>query len=123
MSIKLYQQLVQTQMAIDSCRKTNNTLWQERHEEKLAKLAKTLPSGSGIDNGTTIEQITENKIVLSFGFHHMDENGFYNGWTQHRCTVKPSLVNGIDLSITGPNKNDIKDYLYEVYFHTLTNEV
>lgn len=40
--------------------------------------------------------------------------------TFHRVIVTPSLVSEIHLRITGPNRNDIKDYLAELYQSALT---
>jgi len=84
--------------------------------ETLARLMSEAPSGSGIDSGTQLsDESTPKKLVFELGFHHMDENGFYDGWTYHKAIVRPSLEYGFDLKITGPNRNDIKDYLYQVY--------
>lgn len=84
-----------------------------------------LPSGSGIDSGTRIDrdQSKPNRIVLDFSFHHMDEHGYYDGWTQHRAIVTPSLTahSGFELRITGRDRNQLKDYLHDV-FDTALNE-
>lgn len=119
--VKLYQRIACTIQAIENCHKANNTVWIDKHNETLDSLESMLPSGSGIDNGTKIDRdrSTSNKIVLTFGFHHMDENGFYDGWTEHTLTVRPSLAFGTDLTISGPNRNQIKDYLYETFSHCL----
>ena len=49
----------------------------------------------------------------------MNENGFYDGWTDHTLTVRPSLVHGIELEISGRNRNDIKEYLHETFHSAL----
>lgn len=72
---------------------------------------------------TTIEPIdrdktTGSKIVLTMSYHHMDEGGYYDGWTDHTITITPSF-DGIDIAIGGRNRNDIKDYLHEVYYYAL----
>jgi hypothetical protein len=51
----------------------------------------------------------------------MDENGYYDGWTNHKLIVKPELSeSGFDLHITGPDKNFVKDYLYDLFDHILS---
>ena len=111
-------------MAIESCKKSNNAEWLDKHTEKLIELEKRLPSGSGIDCGTKIDtrDLKANQFKLTLSFHHMDENGFYDGWTDHVITVRPSF-GGLDLTISGKNKNDIKEYLSDVYYYALTKEV
>ena len=42
--------------------------------------------------------------------------------TDHVITVRPSF-GGLDLTISGKNKNDIKEYLSDVYYYALTKEV
>lgn len=83
-----------------------------------------LPSGSGIDSGTAIDRDKSNDdlIVLNTSFHHMNDAGMYDGWTEHVVTIRPSF-RGIDISISGRNRNDIKDYLHEVFDHCLTGIV
>jgi hypothetical protein len=109
-----------------NCEKSGNTEWHARHSEALeALLHEYLPSGCGIDNGTGLDldaSIPE-KLVFIVGFHHMDEHGGYDGWTYHRVIVRPSFVHGIALSISGPNRNDVKDYLADVYHVALNSEV
>jgi hypothetical protein len=53
----------------------------------------------------------------------MDENGFYDGWTDHTITIRPDLVFQFDMRISGRNKNEIKDYIAECFFHALNAEV
>jgi len=36
--------------------------------------------------------------------------------------VYPDFTSGIRLKITGQNKNDIKDYMYEVFYDALMQE-
>jgi hypothetical protein len=84
-----------------------------------------MPSGSGVDNGTILDsdKSTAEKLVFSVDFHHMEGNGFYCGWTAHDVVVTPSLAHGFHLRITGRNTNDIKEYLYDVYYAALGEEV
>lgn len=114
-------EIVALSIAIENCQKSGNTEWEEKHSESLGKLCRNhLPSGSGIDSGTELVSATPQKVVLSFGYHHMDESGMYDGWTDHKAIVTPSLLSDFDIRITGPNKNDIKSYLYDVFYQELT---
>jgi len=101
-----------------------NKEWEDKHGDILDSIEKILPRGSGIDSGTTIdrEKTTRSKIVLNTSYHHMDTNGYYDGWTEHTVIVTPSF-DGIDIRITGRNRNDIKDYLHEIFDHALSQQV
>lgn len=93
-------------------------LWQDRAESLVRN---AMPSGSGIDTGTTLdlESSTPDRLCFSLSFHHMDEMGGYSGWTDHRVICRPSLLWGLDIRVTGRDKNGIKDYLGDVYAHAL----
>lgn len=53
----------------------------------------------------------------------MDDNGFYDGWTEHKVTVTASLVFGMKIAISGPNRNDIKDYIHQTFESILSTEL
>ncbi len=78
-----------------------------------------LPSGSGIDAGMKFDwqTSTSNKLVFTFSFHHLNGGGYYDGWTEHKLILTPTF-GYFDSNITGQNKNDVKDYLYDV-FHSV----
>ena len=97
--------------------------WAVKHEEGILELVKEfLPSGSGFDSGTKIDfdRSKPERLVFTTAFHHMDENGYYSGWTNHEVVVIPSFITGVDIRITGPNRNDIKEYMHEAFDHALT---
>lgn len=52
------------------------------------------PSGSGIDTGCTLDldKSTPYQLVVWFSWHHMDEHGFYVGWTSHTAIIRPSFM-------------------------------
>ena len=79
-----------------------------------------LPSGSGFDSGTTIDRDVscDTKVVLNTSYHHMNENGMYDGWTDHKVTVRPTF-HSPDITISGRNRNDIKDYMQNVFYDHL----
>ncbi len=108
-----------------NCDKNDNLVWAARHLDVIDQLIKKfMPSGSGIDQGTTLEldKSTPDKLVFSFGFHHMDEHGYYDGWTEHTAICEPDW-DGVKVRITGRDRNDIKDYLQDVYMRALTQRV
>lgn len=86
-----------------------------------------LPSGSGVDNGTKLDRETSVRrgmLVLDTAFHHMNEHGMYDGWTEHTIFVKPSFVGKIEIhKVDGRDRNQIKDYLADLYHQALLNEI
>lgn len=107
-----------------NCWESNNKEWFARWNDRALMLVRDyLPSGSGIDCGTALDldKSSDNALRFTFSFHHMDENGFYCGWTEHKLIVKPSF-SGVSLHITGPDRNEIKEYLYQIYECALSQE-
>lgn len=93
-----------------------NTDYYKQRLAKIQRLLSMLPSGSGWDEGTKLEgNSTGEKLILYGSFHHMNEQGSYDGWTDHTIFVKPSLIHGFELRITGPDRNDIKDLLHQMF--------
>lgn len=92
-------------------------------ETRLENLQACLPSGSGIDCGTKIDidKSNTNEIVLHCSYHHMNDNGFYDGWTEHKIRIWPTF-DGFDFTISGRNRNDVKEYLEQCYHQTLSDE-
>jgi hypothetical protein len=123
---ELYKQIAQSFAAYLNCIKTKNADWEYNHYLTIEYLVKNfLPSGSGIDTGTKFDfdKSTEDKLVFYFSFHHMDENGSYCGWTDHKLILTPSLQFDFKIRITGPDRNGIKDYLHETFNHMLSGPV
>ena len=77
------------------------------------------PSGSGFDSGTDFlsDISTPERLCFQADFHHMDENGYYDGWTEHTVIVRPSLSFGFNIRVSGRNRNNIKEYI-EYCFNT-----
>lgn len=132
----LYQHIAARLSAAQNCRAAlardtaaqmpAHELWLARHLATIAALVKEYtPSGGGIDNGTIFdeEESTPEKLVFHVNFHHMNPNGYYDGWTQHVLTVRASLAHGFDLQISGRDRNQIKDYLGELYHHCFAGPV
>lgn len=122
---KLYQILAAKIDARRNSIKSGNAEWESNHENAIRNLTDELPHGSGIDgeNEIDLDKSTGEKIIIHTSFHHMDEYGGYDGWTDHTLTVTPSLQFGFNLKISGRNRNDIKDYLYECFAEDLNREV
>lgn len=98
----------------------------DMHTDRINDIMKnSAPSGSGIDSGTKLDwDLSEpERLVFDVGYHHMNDGGYYDGWTEHAISVRPSLQFGFTLKISGRNRNKIKDYLHDVYYTWLTQEV
>lgn len=122
----LYSELAVAIQARKNCdnKLPRNVEWFDKYTARIKELTNLLPSGSGIDNGTRIDPSESHaeKIVLLTAFHHMNDGGYYDGWTHHKIVVTPSF-SGINLRITGRDLNGIKDYLYDVYEYALRQDV
>jgi len=123
MNKTVIQQIASTAGAYHRCVKVGSK-WADDHLEMLEHIERdVLPSGSGIDSGCKIdiEKSNDGKVVIDTSFHHMTEHGMYDGWTDHKVIVKPAF-NGIDLRITGRDRDMIKDYLYQIFDCALNEE-
>lgn len=118
---RIYQQIARTINALETC----NLEWEEKHKDALDQIMKTAPSGSGIDSGTKllIDECKPDKLVFQMDFHHMDEHGYYDGWTEHKVTVRPCLSFSVRINIGGRDRNQIKDYLYDVFRQWILSSV
>lgn len=113
----LYQHLAGIVGSYHRCIESRNDFAAE-HARNLNDAAKNLlPSGGGFDNGTCLDldRSTDEKLVFATAFHHMNSDGYYDGWTSHTIFVRASLIGGINIHINGPNRNDIKDYIHESF--------
>lgn len=120
---KVYQVLASSLMAHRNCILHNNVEWRDIWERRIEWLEKEyLPSGSGFDAGTTvdIDACGDTKMVFKTAYHHMDENGFYDGWTSHEVIAEPEFLSGIDVKVTGLDENDIREYIGDTFFYALT---
>lgn len=123
---KLYQILAAKIQARLNCIRAGNEVWELTHRHEIEALVKNrMPSGSGVDCGTKIDldESEPNRLVFTFSYHHMDSNGFYDGWTEHRVIVTPDLAFGFNLKITGRDRNQIKEYLTEIYSEALEHGI
>ena len=126
MTRKLAYSLASLVSAIRNCQKSGNAEWKAKHTEKLNDLIREhMPSGSGFDNGTSLDHDRSGGERLTFNtaFHHMDENGSYNGWTEHAVTVRPHFIGSLQVKVSGQDKNGIKDYIAECFDAALSQEI
>lgn len=123
--VEVIADLLQAMRNCESPYQTDSESWYVAHERRLHAYVKNhMPSGSGFDAGTQIliNQCNPGKIVFHTSFHHMNDAGFYDGWTEHDVIVTPTF-NGVDVKITGPNKNDVKDYIGDIFDEALSKDV
>lgn len=122
----LYSELARTLQAIQVLNLRANTDEAiARHYATIKALTQQhLPSGSGFDNGSKFDLDASHagKLVFHTEFHHMNDGGFYDGWTSHTVTVTPSFT-GINMRISGRNRNDIKEAIYEAFDSALKTDV
>ncbi len=113
---ELYVSMARAVSARRRCLESGNDYAAE-WDKRLKEWADRFPSGSGFDSGTELDldASTGEKLVFHTSFHHMNDGGFYDGWTEHTVTVRPSLEMGIRLTVSGRDRNDIKNYIHEMF--------
>ena len=116
--------------AVDAAESDRHDLMLEQIADEIEHLRKEyLPSGSGFDVGTLIdspeglERGYVQRLVLSTAYHHMDENGSNERWTEHKVIVLPDLAGGIYLKLTGQNYRGIKEYISDTFNAALMQTV
>jgi hypothetical protein len=121
--MKVYQILARAIGARNRCEVTGNTEWFGRWSARISELLESFPSGSGFDSGTKLDDSsTPEKLVFTTAFHHMNDGGMYDGWTEHSVIVTPSLEMGYSMRVTGRDRNDIKQYIFECFGFELDKE-
>lgn len=122
----VYQRIASLQDARLTCIKKSNNEWELKHEEKIKEIIKNyFPHGSGLDYDYKFDydksMLNRDVIYFSTSFHAMNDNGYYDSIIDFYVTIKPSLIFGFNIFISGNfgEYQDIKDYLYEVYDYAL----
>ena len=123
-NIPVYKRLAELVGARQNCIASGNMEWMERHEDAIESIMSTAPSGSGFDSGTKImlDKSTSEILKFSTEYHHLNCMGYYSGWTSHSRTVRGSLQFGYTTTISGRDKDGIKEYIHDV-FHTWLGEI
>ena len=124
MNNKIYSQLASIVGAYHRCVASGNAEWEQKHEERIEEILESFPSGSGFDNGTKLDfdASGDDKLVFNTAFHHMNDCGMYDGWTEHTVVVTPSLSLGFHVKVTGRDRNGIKDYIAECFSCALNED-
>lgn len=121
--MKVYKALANTILARKNCKESGNKEWYDRHGDRIKKIMAGAPSGSGFDDGTQLDKKSNSeRLLFHFGYHHMDENGYYTHWTHHDVIVLGSLVFGFILQIRDAESEDDLDYFHEVFGYWLDEE-
>lgn len=123
--IRVVEQIAQSLQAWLDCIAHNNHEWREKHDDTIMDAVKRyLPHGGGFDAGTgfDFDLSKPDRLIFRTSFHHMGGSGMYDGWTFHNVVITPSFVTGFDLKVTGPNRNDIKDYIAETFEAALSGD-
>lgn len=94
----------------------------EDAENRVESMLEILPHGSGIDNGVKFlwDESTKDKLIFQVDFHHMDDNGYYCGWSEHKLILTPSFT-GFEMRLTGKNYRQIKEYLYDLFSNVFSD--
>lgn len=126
MNNKTYQVLAKATGAYHRCVASQNSEWETKWKETIEQVVcDYFPHGSGFDSGTKldIDESNDDRLVFATSFHHMDESGGYDGWTEHMVIVTPSLGMDFHVKVTGRDRNQIKDYIAECFSSALSEEV
>lgn len=116
-------------LAIQNCQKpgfNGHPDYPAKHVEALETLARDyLPRGSGFDSGSTfdVDASRSDCLVIHTSFHHMDDNGYYCGWSDHVVRVRANLALDFTISVSGRNVRDIKDYIADTFSAALSEIV
>ena len=112
--MKLYQKIA---------RVASQKNWAKRTKE-LSLLQELLPNGKGIREREGLAVIllesTKKRIVIDTTYWHKNNSDV---WTSHQVIITPSFEGEINIRITGKNKDNVKDYLYDIFREALMSEI
>ena len=76
---------------------------------------KYMPSSSGFDGKIELdEKSTDEKIIIHVEYHHMDINGFYDGWSTFKVIITASMAYNYCMQVKG--ESVVRKYFYHVGF-------
>lgn len=100
-----------------NCRQTNNILWLPKWKQAIDELLKHLPHGNGINAEAGIqldwENSTPGNLRFNFSYQHMNDHGYYDGWTEHELIIQSSSIGGFNLQVTIEGEVEDKDEIIE----------
>lgn len=97
--------------------------------EIIEELTSRFDTGSGFDGKAELilDESHKNKLVFIIPYHHMDEAGYYDGWSKLKVVVTPDLAFGTSIKITGIMRKYRErgdgDYFIECIDNILTADV
>jgi hypothetical protein len=104
-----------------------NPYWAKAWKHILIEVIQEhLPSGSGFDNGCSLnfEESKTNKLVINCDYHHMDENGYYDGWSYNKIVITPDLRWEFNMKLVNmKGGKKLKDYDREYFIDTLNHHL
>lgn len=86
-------QIAATAVAHQNCVRSGNSVWRKRHKARLDKIEREC-----LPYGTRIVSATANELVFETSYHHMNEHGYYCGWSYHLVNVTSTFL-GLDVQI------------------------
>lgn len=106
--------------AIENYRRTKSEALEAQIQEWVRN---HFPSGSGIDMGCylDLEKSTKYQLAVYVSWHHMDEHGYYCGWTNHTAIIRPSFAGrqykffSADYVMQYDHDQKIIEQIYEFY--------
>ena len=111
--MKLYQKIA---------RVASQKNWAKRTKE-LSLLQKLLPNGKGIREREGLAVIllesTKKRIVIDTTYWHTNNS---DERTSHQVIITPSFEGEINIRITGKNKDNVKEYLHDIFREALMKE-
>ena len=108
--MKVYQQLARL---VD--RNPTGEYLDSKNEQMEDLVKNYLPSGSGFDGDISIdEKSTDKKIILHVEYHHMNDNGFYDGWSTFKVIITASMAYNYSMQVKG--ESVVRKYFYHVGF-------
>ena len=108
--------------------KSGNYAWTSDEAKKIENLVKEhFPHGSGFDGRTwlDLDKSKPEKLVFFTEYHHMNEDGYYDGWSTLKVVVKPSLQWDFDFRLTGIARKYRfdRDYFEDTINYFLATEI
>lgn len=94
--------------------------WESTWRDVLARYARNnLPNGSGFDCTPEIDStFYRNRIVVTGSYHAMGEHGGYDGWRDFRVTIRPDLMHGFTVTVSGA-RGEMAKYIGDTYAEAL----
>ena len=105
----------------------------------MVKFAEALPHGSGIDGNWHIQVQGNGNVMVTGEYHHMNSNGFYDGWSGFKlrmsrlekdvwnpskgpCEGKVQRIHkkgDVVFRVTGGRREDDRDYFHECLYDVM----